>query len=100
MQNPAYNLRRVASYLLGFVLFYEPFMLFNLLRRYKLQLYTRALRPHTTGKHRHRRLAIRKPHFAFLLSAVGCKLAVVRPAVLRQALSCWRLQRIFRQPAA
>lgn len=29
MQNPAYNLRRVASYLLGFVLFYEPFMLFN-----------------------------------------------------------------------
>lgn len=29
MQNPAYNLRRVASYLLGFLLFYEPFMLFN-----------------------------------------------------------------------
>ena len=29
MQNLAYNLRRVAGYLLGFVLFYEPFMLFN-----------------------------------------------------------------------
>ena len=30
MQNPAYNLRRVASYLVGFVLFYEPFMLYEL----------------------------------------------------------------------
>ena len=29
MQNLAYNLRRAAGYLLGFVLFYEPFMLFN-----------------------------------------------------------------------
>lgn len=29
MHNLAYNLRRTAGYLLGFVLFYEPFMLFN-----------------------------------------------------------------------
>ena len=29
MHNLAYNLRRAAGYLLGFVLFYEPFMLFN-----------------------------------------------------------------------
>lgn len=29
MQNLAYNLRRIAGYLLGFVLFYESFMLFN-----------------------------------------------------------------------
>lgn len=29
MQNLAYNLRRIAGYLVGFILFYEPFMLFN-----------------------------------------------------------------------
>ena len=29
MKNLAYNLRRAAGYVLGFVLFYEPFMLFN-----------------------------------------------------------------------
>ena len=29
MQNLAYNARRASGYLLGFVLFYEPFMLFN-----------------------------------------------------------------------
>ena len=29
MQNLAYNLRRATGYLLGFILFYEPFMLFN-----------------------------------------------------------------------
>lgn len=29
MQNLTYNLRRAAGYLVGFVLFYEPFMLFN-----------------------------------------------------------------------
>lgn len=29
MQNLAYNLRRTAGYFIGFVLFYEPFMLFN-----------------------------------------------------------------------
>lgn len=29
MQNLAYNLKRTAGYLLGFILFYEPFMLFN-----------------------------------------------------------------------
>ena len=29
MQNLAYNLKRAAGYLIGFVLFYEPFMLFN-----------------------------------------------------------------------
>ena len=29
MQNLAYNLRRLLGYLIGFVLFYEPFMLFN-----------------------------------------------------------------------
>lgn len=29
MQNLAYNLRRAVGYLLGFALFYEPFMLFN-----------------------------------------------------------------------
>lgn len=29
MQNLAYNLKRTAGYLVGFILFYEPFMLFN-----------------------------------------------------------------------
>lgn len=101
MQNPAYNLRRIASYLLGFVLFYEPFMLFNqLASTFFVDTSFSSIHVPCTGKHRHRRLAVRKPHFAFLLSAVGCKLAVARPAVLRQALSCWSLQRIFRQPAA
>lgn len=29
MQNLTYNLKRAAGYILGFVLFYEPFMFFN-----------------------------------------------------------------------
>ena len=101
MQNLAYNLRRIAGYLLGFVLFYEPFMLFNQL--------TSTFFADTSFSSIHVPCA-RIPlanivtgewqYSAFLLPAAGCKLAVVRSAVLRQALSCWRLQRIFRQPAA
>lgn len=29
MQNLTYNLKRTVSYIVGFILFYEPFMFFN-----------------------------------------------------------------------
>lgn len=105
MNRKLFYLKRLLGYCLGFVLFYEPFMLFSKLmesffcgNRFYFHSYT--LRPYSFSEYFYRRMAGKRSHIFVFLPAVGGDFLVVWPPFLRQAVSRRRFWRIFKQAAA
>lgn len=99
MQNLTYNLKRTVGYIVGFILFYEPFMFFNQIASTFITDTSFSSIHVPCARIPLASIVTGEWQYASPISLFFCLLLAVSSLWLGP-LSCWRLQRIFRQPAA